>query len=309
MEFDAVVSRSSPSGEPDPDDAGVRCPRHAVPPNAARPVVEARALQTRGRGGAPSAAERAPGAHWSAMPDLLVVLALAAIPAAANLGGGLLAELRPVSDRVLSMALHGAAGIVLAVVAIELMPEVLAETPPLLPVGAFLAGGLFYMGIDIAINFVRARIGGGGGTAGAIAIWFAVAVDLFSDGILIGTGSSIELGLGVLLALGQAPADVPEGFASIATLRRSGVPRQWRLIAAAAFVVPILAGALFGYVGVQGQPDVVKFAILAFTAGILTTVTIEEIVPEAHRGPDSKRATLAFIGGFSLFAFLSAVLG
>ena len=42
------------------------------------------------------------------MPDLVVVLALADIPAIANLAGGLLAELRPVSDRTLSLALHGA---------------------------------------------------------------------------------------------------------------------------------------------------------------------------------------------------------
>lgn len=243
------------------------------------------------------------------MAELLVVLGLAAIPAAANLAGGLLAEVRPVSDRTLSLALHGAAGIVLAVVAIELMPEVLAETPPLLPVGAFLTGGLFYMAVDTAVNIVGARIGGGEGTASAVAIWFAVAVDLFSDGIMIGTGSSVELGLGVLLALGQAPADVPEGFASIATFRRRGVSRRWRLIAAAAFGVPILAGALLGYLGVQGQADVVKFAILAFTAGILTTVVVEEIVPEAHKGPDGRLATLVFIAGFSLFAFLAAVLG
>lgn len=55
-------------------------------------------------------------------------------------------------DRTLSLALHGAAGIVLAVVAIELMPEVLAETTPLLPVVAFLAGGLFFLAVDIAVS-------------------------------------------------------------------------------------------------------------------------------------------------------------
>lgn len=243
------------------------------------------------------------------MPELVVVLALAAIPAFANLAGGLLAELAPVSDRTLSLALHGAAGIVLAVVAIELMPEALAGTPPLVPVGAFLAGGLFFMAVDTAVSLVRERIGGSEGMASAIAIWFAVAVDLFSDGIMIGTGSSVELGLGVLLALGQAPADVPEGFATIATLKRRGIARFWRLIAAAAFTLPIVAGAVLGFIGVQDQPDVVKFGLLAFTAGILTTVTVEEIVPQAHEGPDSRLATLAFIGGFSVFALLSAVLG
>jgi hypothetical protein len=36
--------------------------------------------------------------------------------------------------------------------------------------------------------------------------------------------------LGLLLALGQVPADLPEGFASGATLRNSGVWRQQRLL-------------------------------------------------------------------------------
>jgi hypothetical protein len=36
--------------------------------------------------------------------------------------------------------------------------------------------------------------------------------------------------LGLLLALGQVPADLPEGFASGATLRNSGVRRQQRLL-------------------------------------------------------------------------------
>jgi ZIP family zinc transporter len=38
------------------------------------------------------------------------------LPAVGNVAGGLLAEMVPVSERVLSLALHLAAGIVLAVV-------------------------------------------------------------------------------------------------------------------------------------------------------------------------------------------------
>lgn len=38
-------------------------------------------------------------------------------------GGGLLAEVVPVSRRLLSLALHAAAGIVLAVVGLELLPR------------------------------------------------------------------------------------------------------------------------------------------------------------------------------------------
>ena len=50
------------------------------------------------------------------MSDFLVVLALAMLPAVANFAGGALAEAFRVSARGLSLALHLAAGIVLAVV-------------------------------------------------------------------------------------------------------------------------------------------------------------------------------------------------
>ncbi|WP_447978016.1 hypothetical protein [Candidatus Nitrospira bockiana] len=56
------------------------------------------------------------------MSEFLRVLALAALPALGNFAGGLLAERYAISERALSLALHGAAGVVMAVVAVELMP-------------------------------------------------------------------------------------------------------------------------------------------------------------------------------------------
>lgn len=53
-----------------------------------------------------------------------------------------------------------------------------------------------------------------------------------------------------------------------------------------------------------------KYSLLAFTAGVLTTVVVEEIVPESHKeGPESRLATAFFIGGFALFALLAEYLG
>lgn len=50
-------------------------------------------------------------------------------------------------------------------------------------------------------------------------IYFGVAIDLFSDGLMIGTGATIATSLGLPLAIDQIPADVPEGFAVIANFR------------------------------------------------------------------------------------------
>ncbi len=75
------------------------------------------------------------------MSKFLVVIGFAALPALANFLGGGLAEVFRVSGRSLSLALHLAAGIVLAVVGLELMPEALQANPPWVPLLAFVAGG------------------------------------------------------------------------------------------------------------------------------------------------------------------------
>lgn len=243
------------------------------------------------------------------MNDYLMALVLATLPAAGNFVGGLLAELASVSQRTLSLALHAAAGVVLAVVAVELMPQAMEATSPWIVVLAFVAGGGFFVVADHGLGVLKARVGGTQGQGGPWLIFFGVAIDLFSDGVMIGTASNLSFGLALLLALGQVPADVPEGFATIAGFKAQGVSRRTRLLLSASFTVPIFLGATVGYFAVRGQPEVYKLALLAFTAGVLTTVVVEEIVPEAHQDGEARFAALAFVGGFALFALLSAYLG
>jgi ZIP family zinc transporter len=175
----------------------------------------------------------------------LLALLLAALPALGNFGGGLVAEVTNVSERVLSLALHAALGILLAVIGLELMPEALRVGQPWVPVLAFVVGGAFFLVADQAIHTVEARFGGRG-EAGPWLVFFAVSVDLFSDGLMIGTGALIGSTLALLLALGQVSADIPEGFATVAGFKRQGLPRSKRLLVAAAFVLPIFAGTTIG---------------------------------------------------------------
>lgn len=245
------------------------------------------------------------------MEGYLAVLAFAALPALGNFAGGVLAELLRPSRQLLGLALHAAAGIVLSVVAVELMPQALEADPPWLIVLSFVLGGVFFVAMDKAIGIVSARFGGE--SAGPWVIWFGVAVDLFSDGVMVGTGSTVAVGLGLLLALGQVPADIPEGFATISNFRAAGVRRGSRLLLSAAFAVPIFLGATVGYWAMRGQPELYKLMLLTFTVGVLTTLVVEELVPEAHEeaggAEDEPRvAALVFIGGFALFALISAYL-
>lgn len=86
------------------------------------------------------------------MDSIWVVLGLALLPALGSFAGGLLAERCPVSERLLNLALHAAAGIVLAVVAVELMPEGLARVSGWTVALGFGLGGLAYVAIETAVG-------------------------------------------------------------------------------------------------------------------------------------------------------------
>lgn len=239
------------------------------------------------------------------MPQPLIVVLLALIPAAANFLGGLLAEIREVSPAVLSAALHVAVGIVVAVVGLEVMPRALDIEGAWVPMVAFVAGAGLFLAIDAAAERLQQR-GGGGGRAWAV--YAGVGLDLLSDGVLIGTGSVVDPALGVLLAIGQAPADLPEGFAASATLRRAGLTRGMRLLAGAGFAVPILLGAVLGYFALRGAPDLVTFSVLAFTGGALLSVALEEMLPQAHDEASGRRDAFCIVAGFVVFAAVSTYL-
>ena len=243
------------------------------------------------------------------LEGFLLVLALAALPAAGNFAGGLGSELVNVSERALSLALHLAAGIVLAVVGLELMPEALYARPAWVPILAFVVGGVAFIGLERAIGFVQAQLGAREESKGPLAIFSGVSLDLFSDGVMIGTGTVINPSLGLLLAVGQVPADIPEGFAAVATLRRAGIGRGKRLAMAAGFAIPILLGATLGYFALRGAPELVTVSVLAVTGGALTSVVVEEMITEAHGGDTSRLGPVFLTAGFALFALISVYLG
>jgi len=240
--------------------------------------------------------------------EVAAALAFALLPVAGNLSGGLVAEAVAVNEATLSYALHAATGVVLAVVGLELMPEALAVGAAWVPIISFVAGGLVFLAADSLLGGVAARLGGDSGARPWL-IYAGVAVDLFSDGLMIGTGTSIATSLGLLLAVGQVPADLPEGFALMAALRARGVEARRRRLAVAALAVPVVAGALLGVRVVRRAPPLVRVSVLALTGGVLTSVVVEEVVPEAHREGGARFAALATVAGFAVFAAVSRYAG
>ena len=82
------------------------------------------------------------------MSEFLQVIVLALMPAVDNFVGGLVAEVIVISRHRLGIALHAAAGIVLAVIAVELMPRTLDGELAWAIVAAFVGDGGFLVLVD-----------------------------------------------------------------------------------------------------------------------------------------------------------------
>jgi ZIP family zinc transporter len=244
------------------------------------------------------------------MTEFAVVLGLALFPALGNFFGGLLADLVPTSRRTLNRALHAAAGVVIAIVAVEIMPRALQATSGAVVAIAFGIGGVAYIALAAGVEWLQRRGSDQGAGSGTWMVYLAVAVDLFSDGLMIGAGSAIATSLALVLALGQVLADVPEGFAAIADFKDKGVSRAQRLVLGLSFTVPALLAAGLAYVLLRDQSEALRMAGVVFTAGLLTVAAVEDMMSEAHASAtDTRASVLAFVGGFVLFTLVSAGLG
>jgi ZIP family zinc transporter len=170
---------------------------------------------------------------------------------------------------------------------------------------AFLAGALF--SVLLARGGSRTLQISRPGDAGSWMVYISVAADLTGDGLMVGAGAAVQSELGLLLAASQSVANIPGGFAAMATLRHAGVPR-WRRVAMMAFLLlPVLASAALGYFLLRGATAFVQDAALAFIVGVLLLATVEDVLPQGDK-PEPPRwiSTSSFAGGFAAMALLSA---
>ena len=110
------------------------------------------------------------------------------------------------------------------------------------------------------------------------------------------------------LAIGIGIQNFPEGIAVAMPLRRHGVSRlrSFWFGQLSAIVEPVagVAGAL----AVMYMQPLLPFA-LAFAAGAMIYVVVEEVIPETQRDKFTDRSVLGFIGGFLVMMILDVALG
>lgn len=205
--------------------------------------------------------------------------------------------------------------------AIELSEN--AGGTPWIPAALGFAGGaLFLFGLDkvmphLHINFKKEEAEGvktdwHRSTLLVLAITLhnipeGLAVGVLFGGVAAGFDGA-TLGGAVALAIGIGIQNFPEGMAVSMPLRRQGLSR-WKSFnygQLSAIVEPVAAA--FGAWAVMTFQPILPYA-LAFAAGAMIYVVVEEVIPETQRDRYTDVATLGFIGGFIVMMVLDVALG
>jgi ZIP family zinc transporter len=228
---------------------------------------------------------------------------------ATGLGGlGLYLLPRP-SDLLLDGLLGFTAGIMLAATAFSLLVPALDEGTIVEVVAGLAAGGVVLLALDVVVPHVHLRFFERGHadvreSRRATLLLSALTIHNVPEGMAVGVAFAAggsEVGVPIALAIGIQ--NIPEGFAAAAPLLEAGTSRRKALGIAALTGAVEPPAVLLAFAVVSVASALLPFG-LAFAAGAMLYVVVDELVPESHARGNERTASVALLAGFALMLTL-----
>ena len=245
-----------------------------------------------------------------------------------GLGAGLVFFFKKINRKVLDGMLGFAAGVMIAASYWSLLAPAIemaenSDIPAWVPATVgFLMGGIFLWTADKLIPHLHLGFpmdeAEGIHTSWRRSILLVLAITLHNipEGLAVGVAfgalaydvPSATLAGAVALALGIGIQNFPEGAAVSVPLRREGISRM------KSFWYGQLSGTVEPIAGVLGAAAVIWIRpilpyALAFAAGAMIYVVVEELIPESQLEKNTDLATMGAMGGFAVMMTLDVALG
>jgi ZIP family zinc transporter len=261
-------------------------------------------------------------------PVILALLATLFTWAVTAAGAGLVFFFKKINQTALNMMLGFASGIMIAASFWSLlnpaisMAESMGMNPVIPAVAGFLGGGAFLFLVDRLLPHLHigqeTKDAEGIKTSWQRSVLLVLAITLHNipEGLAVGVafgalavqGTTATMGAAIALAIGIGLQNFPEGAAVSIPLRREGFSRTKAFMyGQASGVVEPIAGVIGAALVVFIQP-LLPYA-LAFAAGAMIYVVIEELIPEAQLHGSSDYSTIGGMLGFAVMMLLDVALG
>lgn len=224
------------------------------------------------------------------------------------------------SQKSEALLLGFAAGVMLAASIWSLLLPALDRAqaqpgPSWLPVSCgFLFGCLFFYGLDVIL--LRLKTKSGQEWSSGHKLMTAITLHNVPEGMAVGLSFAMaasgkagaSIAAAVTLAIGIGVQNFPEGAAVALPFTQSGISKRkafW--YGSLSGLVEPIGGVLT--VLVAGIAEALMPWLLAFAAGAMIYVTVDELIPGAHQETLSSVGTFGAMAGFLLMMILDIALG
>lgn len=216
----------------------------------------------------------------------------------------------------LHLVLGFSAGVILAVVAFDLLPEIsrlsrTTGTPFMAPMIALVAGFLGFHVVEKVVLVHNAHEGEYAShdhhrPAVGVASALALTGHSLTDGIAIGLGFQAGTSVGIAVALAVIAHDFADGVNTMSLmLANRNTPRKALSFLALDAVAPLVGAALTLFVHVPTQGLLIYLGVFA---GFLLYIGASDVLPEAHADHSSvKTVALTVAGAAAMFGVLSLI--
>lgn len=216
----------------------------------------------------------------------------------------------------LHLVLGFSAGVILAVVAFDLLPEISrlsssTHTPFMTAMIALVAGFLGFHVIEKVLLVHNAHEGEYAphhhhSPAVGVASALALAGHSLTDGIAIGLGFQTGQSVGIAVALAVIAHDFADGVNTVSLmLANRNTPRKALAFLALDAVAPLVGAALTLLIRLPGQGLLIYLGVFA---GFLLYIGASDVLPEAHADHSSLKAVaLTVLGAGAMFGILTAI--
>lgn len=221
------------------------------------------------------------------------------IPAVVASFGGVLAMFWNPTHHTRSLIQHFAAGVVLAALAVEVLPEIEREHADWWAlIGAFAIGAIFMYLLKLWSLSMEEKSKHSGSNKGLdYGLIAATLIDVTMDGFIIGAGFAAGGKTGLILALGLSVELLFLGLSLV-----SDTIKGWKVVVMSMTLATIvLCASLLGYFLLKGASIDLISAILSFGVAALLYLVTDELLVEAHTVEEKPSSSLWLFAGFLIF--------
>ena len=195
-----------------------------------------------------------------------------------TLGGVCGAFLNIKSNKIISFILEFAAGLMMAVICFDLIPESIKIIGNMGAVYGILFGVIIMILCNDIVNkkFSVTKTASSNLLKIGIIIGIGLAIHNFPEGLAIGTGFEISDELGIALAIAICIHDFPEGIVMAVPLKQGGYSKSKVIIYTAISGITTGLGAILGAIIGNVSEKMIGFS-LGFAAGAMLYITACEM--------------------------------